>query len=211
MIRILIADDHQIFREGLKQIINDTEEFGVIDEACNSREVLNLVLKNEYDILILDISMPPGRNGLEVLEEIKKKNADLSVLILSMYSEEQYAVQAIKAGASGYLTKKSASHELLDALHTIISDHLYISQEVAEQLASEVKGTNEKKIHNLLSIREFQTFLKIAEGKTLKEIANELAISSSSVSTHRSRALEKMKLKNNADIIRFAIKNKLID
>lgn len=211
MIRILIADDHQIFREGLKQIINETEEFRVIDEACDAREVLNMVLKNTYDILILDISMPPGRNGLEVLEDIKKEKSDLNVLILSMYSEEQYAVQAIKAGASGYLTKKSAPHELLDALHTIISDHLYISQEVAEQLVGEVKGTNEKKIHNLLSIREFHTFLKIAEGKTLKEIANELAISASSVSTHRSRALEKMKLKNNADIIRYAIKNKLID
>lgn len=211
MIKLLIADDHEIFREGLKQVINQTEEFMVIDEASDSREVVNFALKYDYDILILDISMPPGRNGLEVLEEIKKERPDLHILILSMHSEEQYAVQAIKAGASGYLTKKSASHELLDALHTVISDHMYISQEVAEQLADEVKGNTGSSIHDLLSPREFQIFLKIAEGKSLKEIADELAISSSSVSTHRSRALEKMKLKTNADIIRYAVKHKLID
>ena len=211
MIKILIADDHEIFREGLKQVINQTNEFKVIDEARDSREVLNLALKNTYDVVILDISMPPGRNGLEVLEEIKKEKPNLQVLILSMHSEEQYAVQAIKIGASGYLTKKSAPHELVDALHTVISDHMYISQEVAEQLANEVKRPNEKPIHNLLSPREFQIFLKIADGESLKEIANELALSSSSVSTHRARALDKMKLKTNADIIRYAIKHNLID
>lgn len=211
MIKILIVDDHEIFREGLKQVINQTDDFAVKDEACNGREALNLIWKNDYDIVILDISMPPGRNGLEVLKQMKLKKPDLRVLMLSVYPEDQYAIQAIKAGASGYLTKSSVARELVHALTRISSNGMYISPEVAEQMADEIKAPRESIIHDLLSPREFQIFLKIAQGESIKQIADELAISSSSVSTHRKRILEKMKLKNTAEMIRYAVKNRLVE
>jgi two-component system invasion response regulator UvrY len=211
MVKILIVDDHEIFREGLKQVINQTDDFTVKDEACNGREALNLIWKNDYDIVILDISMPPGRNGLEVLKQMKIKKPDLRVLILSVYPEDQYAIQAIKAGASGYLTKSSVARELINALTRISSNGMYISPEVAEQMADEIKAPRESIIHDLLSPREFQIFLKIAGGESIKQIADELAISSSSVSTHRKRILDKMKLKNTAEMIRYAVKNRLVE
>lgn len=211
MLKILIVDDHEIFREGLKQVINQTDDFAVKDEACNGREALNLIWKNDYDIVILDISMPPGRNGLEVLKQMKLKKPDLRVLMLSVYPEDQYAIQAIKAGASGYLTKSSVARELVHALTRISSNGMYISPEVAEQMADEIKAPRESIIHDLLSPREFQIFLKIAQGESIKQIADELAISSSSVSTHRKRILEKMKLKNTAEMIRYAVKNRLVE
>ncbi len=210
MIKILIADDHPIFREGVKQIISSTSEFMVKDEASDGREVMNLVWKYDYDIVILDISMP-GRSGLEILEQLNIEKPNIKVLIVSMYSEEQYAVQAIKAGASGYLTKGGAARELINALQKIVSGGMYISPSVAEQLAVEVKGHPEGNIHDLLSPREFQIFLMLAEGKEVKSIANELAISSSSVSTHRSRVLEKMGLKTNADLVRYAVKKGFVE
>ncbi len=145
--KILIADDHPIFREGLKQIILGEDDSVIVEEANNGHEVLKKVIKNNYDIIILDISMPPGRNGLEILEQLKAEHQNIHVLMLSMFSEQQYAVQAIKAGASGYLTKNGAARELNNAIHKILSGNMYISSAVAEQLVSELKNENEKKPH----------------------------------------------------------------
>jgi DNA-binding NarL/FixJ family response regulator len=207
--KVLLADDHQMFREGLKQILLSDPEISEVDEAGNGQEVLSLVWKNRYDLIILDISMP-GRNGLEILHEIKAERPELRVLILSMYSEEQFAVQSIKAGASGYLTKNGAAKELMIALRKIISGGMYISHTVAEALASELKGDRDKGLHESLSPREYQVMRFIAEGKGNGEIADELSISKSAVSTHRARLLRKMNMKTNADIIRYMIKQGLI-
>jgi DNA-binding NarL/FixJ family response regulator len=207
--KVLLADDHQMFREGLKQILLSDPEISEVDEAGNGQEVLSLVWKNRYDLIILDISMP-GRNGLEILHEIKAERPELRVLILSMYSEEQFAVQSIKAGASGYLTKNGAAKELMIALRKIISGGMYISHTVAEALASELKGDRDKGVHESLSPREYQVMRFIAEGKGNGEIADELSISKSAVSTHRARLLRKMNMKTNADIIRYMIKQGLI-
>lgn len=208
--KVLLADDHQMFREGLKQILLSDSEISRVDEAGNGQEVLHLAWKNNYDLVILDISMP-GRNGLEILQEIKVEKPELRVLILSMYSEEQFAVQAIKAGASGYLTKNGAAKELMIAVRKIISGGMYISHTVAEALASELKGDRDKSLHELLSPREYQVMRLIAEGKGNGEIANELSISKSAVSTHRARLLRKMNMKTNADVIRYMIKQGLVD
>ena len=208
--KVLIVDDHPIFREGLKQILLADPEVSAIDEAANAAEVFSLVRKHNYDVIILDINMP-GRNGLEILNDLRAEKPEIRVLVLSMYSEEQFAVQAIKAGASGYLTKNGAARELTVALRKIISGGMFISPAVAEQLASEVKGDREKALHESLSPREHQVMYLIACGKGNQEIANELSISPSAVSTHRIRILNKMNLKNNADIIRYALKQGLVE
>lgn len=210
MIRILIVDDHELIREGLKQVINGTEDFEVVDEACNEREALSLVRKNHYDIMILDISLE-GRNGLQILKELKDAQPELRVLIYSMHEEEQYAMQAIKAGASGYLTKSKGSEELISALKKIIRDKVYFSEGVSEELVHRVQDPSDVPAHDTLGQREFQVFLLIAEGMGIKEIANELAISSNSVSTYRARLLRKMNLKSNSDVIRYAFRNGFID
>lgn len=210
MNKIIVVDDHELVREGLKQVINETGEFAVVDEACNEREALSLVRKSHYDIMILDISLE-GRNGLRILKELKDTQPELRVLIFSMHEEDQYAIQAIKAGAYGYLTKSKGSVELISALRKIALDKIYFSEGVSEQLVHRVQDPSNVPAHDTLSLREFQVFLLIAEGMSIKEIANELAISSNSVSTHRSRLLKKMNLKTNADIIRYAFRNGFID
>ena len=208
--RILIADDHLMFREGLKQILLSDPDISVVDEAGNGQDVLNLVLKNKYDVVILDINMP-GRNGLEILQELKVERPEMQVLMISMYAEEQFAVQAIKAGASGYMSKNGAAREVLTALRKIVSGGMFISSTVALELASEIKGDREKTPHSKLSPREYQVMRLIASGKRNAEIADELSISPSAVSTHRNRILTKMNLDRNADIIRYAIKHGLVD
>lgn len=208
--KVLIADDHPIFREGLRQILQGSDDSVIVEEANDGHEVLEKVIKNKYDVIILDISMP-GRNGLEILEQLKAEHPDVHVLMLSMFSEQQYAVKAIKAGASGYLTKNGAGRELNNAIHKILSGSMYISPAVAEQLVSEIKNETEKQPHELLSPREFQVMLMIGAGNTNSEIAKNLSISSSAVSTHRARILKKMHLKNSAEIIRYTVRNDLVD
>lgn len=215
MIKILIADDHPIFREGLKQILQaGVEDFlrdVQVDEARNGQEVMGQIMRETYDLVILDLNMP-GRNGLEVLENIKTVKPELRVLILSMYSEEQYAVRAIKSGASGYLTKEGASRELVTALRKVLSGGLYISPPVAEQLAFGLQDENrDRPPHEQLSAREYQVLCMIAKGKAIKEIAHDLAMSSSAVSTYRSRIMDKMAMKNNAELIRYALKHQLVE
>jgi two-component system invasion response regulator UvrY len=210
MIRILIADDHPLFREGLRGILTGCPDFNVAGEASNGQEVFEKVWNNEYDMVLLDIAMP-GPPGLEVLKRLKNEKPKLPVLVLSMYPEEQYAVRVIKAGASGYLTKESASEELITAIRRISGGRKYITSSIAERLADDVEPTSEKPLHDTLSDREFEVFRMIAAGKTTTQIAEELFLSVKTISTYRSRILEKMKMKTNAELTHYAIKHNMFD
>lgn len=210
MIRILIADDHAIVREGLKQIIREAFGMEVTGEAQNGAEALNLVRETVYDVILLDISLP-GRSGLEVLKDLKAENPQLPVLILSIYPEEQYAIRAIRAGAAGYLNKASAPDELVTAIERVATGKKYISPQVAEKLAMEIDADSNKPLHEKLSDREFQILRLIAGGKTVSEIANHLALSVKTISTYRARILEKMHMKTNAELTYYAVKNDLVD
>jgi DNA-binding NarL/FixJ family response regulator len=210
MIRILIADDHTIVREGLKQILAETRDMVVADEASNGQEVFAKVSKNEYDVVLLDISMP-GRSGLEVLKQLKGERPKLPILILSMYSEEQYAMRALRAGASGYMTKESAPDELIEAIRKVSQGRKYVSPSLAEKLAVSLELGEEKPPHEMLSDREYQVMCMIASGKTIKEIAEELSLSVKTISTYRSRILEKLNFKTNAAITHYAVQNRLVE
>jgi len=209
MIKILIADDHAIVRAGLKQIVADTSDMVVAGEAVDGQEVLDKVRKEDWDLILLDISMP-GRGGIDTLKELKVEKPKLPVLVLSMYPEEQYAIRALKAGASGYLTKESAPEELIEAIRKVSQGGKYISMSLAENLAFHVGTNSEKPLHETLSNREYQVMLMIASGKTVKKIANDLSLSVKTISTHRVRALRKMGMKNNAEITYYAIKHELV-
>lgn len=208
-IRVLLADDHTMFREGVKQVLSNTPDFVVVDEASDAAQVLEKAQRVPCDVVVLDISMP-GRDGIEVLKQLKLLNPHRHVLILSMYPEDQYAFRAIKAGASGYLTKNKASAELIEAIRRVASGRKYISAEVAEQLAIDLERDADKPLHQKLSDREYQVMCMLASGKTVKKIAEELALSVSSVSTMRTRILGKFRMKTNAEITRYAIKHDLV-
>jgi len=208
-IKILIADDHPIVRAGFKQVISDMPDMLVADEASNGQEVLQLIGKKDYDLVLLDISMP-GRSGLEILKDLKSEKPKLPVLILSIYPEEQYAIRALRAGASGYMTKASAPNELILAIRKISEGGKYISASLAEKLAYYLDGDATKPPHETLSDREYQVMLMIASGKTVTEIANELCLSVKTISTYRTHIREKMKMKNNAEITLYAVQNKLV-
>ncbi len=208
-IRIFLADDHAMFREGVKQLLSSAPELSVVGEAGDAAQVLEKVHKLRCDVVILDISMP-GRDGIEVLKQLKQMDPRCHVLILSMYPEDQYAFRAIKAGASGYLTKNNASSELIVAIRRVASGRKYISEAVAEQLAVDLEADAGKPLHQKLSDREYQIMCMIASGKEVKDIAEELSLSVSSVSTMRARILKKFGMKTNADITRYAIKNNLV-
>jgi DNA-binding NarL/FixJ family response regulator len=210
MINILIADDHSVVREGLKQIISGNADMTVLAEACTGNEAIEKIRKNPISVAILDISMP-GKNGLDTLKELKVMHPDLPVLILSMYPEEQYALRFFRAGASGYLTKKSAPEELVNAIRTVSRGKKYVSPVLAEKLIGELDVTNEKPLHSALSDREFQVLCLMASGKTSGEIAEELFLSVKTISTYRARILEKLRLKNTAELINYAIQNQLVE
>jgi DNA-binding NarL/FixJ family response regulator len=210
VIKLLIADDHAIFREGLKHILEEHPDIIVADEAGNGQEVLDYVWKNEYDMILLDIGMP-GMPALEVLKQVKNEKPRLPVLVLSMYPEDQYAVRFIRAGASGYLTKESAPEELITAIRKITAGRKYITSSVAEKLADEVEPDAEKPAHHTLSDREFEVFRLIVSGKTVKQIAVDLYLSVKTISTYRSRILEKMKMKTNAELMHYALKQHMLD
>ena len=210
MIKILIADDHAIVREGLKQIVSETTDIAVKGEAINGQQVIELVRTNDWDVVLLDIAMP-GRGGIDTLKQLKLEKPTLPVLVLSMYPEEQYAVRALKAGASGYLTKESAPEELIAAIQKVSHGGKYISSSLAEKLAIGVGKEIEKPLHEKLSDREYQVVLMLASGKTVKEIADELSLSIKTISTNRARALRKMGMKTNAELTYYVIKQGLID
>ncbi len=208
MIRIMIADDHTIVRRGLKQILSDQTDMAVFTEAKAAVEVLPLIRKAAVDVLVLDISMP-GRGGLDILKDVKQERPHLPVLVLSMHPEDQYAVRALRLGAAGYLTKEAAPEELVTAIRKIAAGGRYITASLAEKLALAVSGPGVHPLHEDLSEREYQVMQLIAAGKSVSEIAEELSLSVKTISTYRSRLLEKMGLKTNADVIRYAIQNQL--
>ena len=207
--KILICDDHKIVREGLKQILRLLEGSNQIEEAGKEDEVVDLLKKNTFDIVLLDISLP-GKNGLEILEMVKNKWPSTNVLMLSMFPQDQYALRALKLGASGYLTKDTAAEELLQAVKRVSAGGKYISQSLAESLAFNLDKDTFRKKHEMLSNREFEIMLKLAAGKSLLEIGNELFISNKTVSTYRSRIMEKMGLTKNTELARYCIENQLI-
>jgi DNA-binding NarL/FixJ family response regulator len=209
LIKLLVADDHAIVRKGIEQIIAETDDITVADEASNGQEVLDKIKKNDYDLVLLDVSMP-GRDGLEILKEVKIQRPKIAVLMLSMYPEEQYAVRALRSGASGYLTKESAPDELIAAIRKVSSGHKYVSAELGEKLAVKLGNHSDRPLHEKLSDREFGIMCMIASGKTQTEIATELRLSVKTISTYRTRILTKMYMKSNAEITRYAIENKLI-
>ena len=209
MIRVLICDDHAIVRAGLKQVIAETRDIRAVAEAGGYPEVMKPLRSGEIDMLLLDISMP-GKNGIEILKLVKKEFPKLPVLILSMYPEDQYAVRAIRAGASGYLTKQSAAAELITAIRQVVSGRKYITPELAEALANTLGGDVDAMPHESLSDREYQTLCLIAAGKALSQIAEELSLSAKTVSVYRARLLEKMGFKNNAELTNYALKRGLV-
>ena len=210
MTRVLIADDHAIVRRGLRQILEEMDGIDGVDEAANGKEALACIRKGTYQLVLLDISMP-GNTGLEVLKTIKEERPKLPVLMLSMYPEEQYAVRALKAGASGYLTKETAADAMVAAVTKILEGGIYVSDTLAERMAIDIGRPADRAPHELLSDRELQIMRMLAMGKTAKDIGGELAISIKTVSTYRSRVLSKMGFKNNADITRYAIQHNLLE
>lgn len=210
MIKVLIADDHILIREGFKKIIGKELDLTVIGEAENAEEALQIIREEECDVAVLDISMP-GKTGLDLIRDLKEIMPHIKILILSMHPEDRFAVRALKAGASGYLTKESAPDELVKAIRKVADGRKYVSPNLAEQLAFEITGNGEKQPHELLSDREFQIFRMIAIGKKISEIADELYLSKSTVNTYRSRIFEKMNLQSNSELVHYAIRNKLIE
>ena len=207
-IKILIADDHPLFRQGLKNAFGETPDIEVVDEAENGNDVLGKVRDHELNLVLLDISMP-GKGGLEVLKQLKTEHPKIPVLILSVYQESQYAIRFIKAGASGYLTKESSIDTLLAAVRKVAQGGNYASTDITEKLAFDFLNID-KPLHELLSDREYQVFSMIATGKSLTEIGVELSLSVKTISTHRTRIMEKMKMKKNAELIHYAIQHDLI-
>jgi DNA-binding NarL/FixJ family response regulator len=210
MIKILIADDHAVVRRGLKQILAEEPDMTVFGEARTAREVIKNAREMNWDIVILDITMP-DRSGLDALKELKNIRPQLPVLVLSMHPEDQYAVRVLKAGAAGYMTKESAPEELVKAVRRVIRGRKWVSPSLAEKLASDLEIGSERPPHEILSDREYRVACMIASGKTVNEIARELYLSVKTISTYRARILNKMKMRRNAELIRYAIKNRLID
>jgi two-component system, NarL family, invasion response regulator UvrY len=209
MINVLIADDHTVVRQGLRQMLSTDSQFKVVGEATNGAEVLTMLESLAPEVLILDITMP-GKNGLEVLKEVKRKYPHLRVLVLSMHPEDQLAIRILRAGASGYITKESAPEELIGALRKVCSGGKYVSAQLAEKLAVFIEHEQTGPLHERLSDREFEVLRKLAMGKTVSEIAEELTLSVKTISTYRSRVLDKMRMSTNAELTRYALQNQLM-
>jgi two-component system, NarL family, invasion response regulator UvrY len=210
MLRLLVADDHEIVRKGMVKVLAEFLQPVKVDEANNGQEALSKVLKSEYDLVVLDIKMP-GKSGLDILKEIKQHKPKLPVLILSMHPEEQFAIRAIRAGASGYLTKECAGDELLLAIRKALKGERYIGGSLAEILAGDLDSNSDKPLHEILSDREFQVMLMIASGKAVSTIAKELCLSVKTISSYRTNILLKTRMKNNSELTHYAIQNKLVD
>jgi len=209
-INVMIVDDHAILRAGLKQVLSEVGDIKVVAEGETANDAIQLARSTDADVMLLDITLP-DRSGIEALQYIKKDNPHLSVLMLSMHREDQYALRALKAGASGYLCKQSASDELVDAVHMVAKGKKYISAAVGEILANQVTGESDKPLHETLSNREYETLLLIASGQSVSEIAEKLSLSVKTISMYRTRLLEKMQLKHNAELTHYAIKNNLVE
>ena len=204
MIRVMIADDHTMMRDGLRQILEETSDISVVDEARDGPETIRKVRQNDYDVVVLDIAMPGG-DGLNVLRAVKQEKPSQPVLILSMYTEDQFAVRLLRAGAAGYLTKASAAEDLVTAIRRVFLGGTYVTPALAEKLASGLAWSPDRPPHELLSDREYEVLRLFAAGKSVGEIAAELSLSVKTVSTYRTRLLAKLRLKNNAELIRYAV------
>lgn len=209
MIRLLIADDHTIMREGLKRILEGIEDIQVIGEAVDGHDTLNKVRSESFDVLLLDLSMP-GRSGVDLIHQIRDEFPKLPILILTMHEEDQYAVRAIRAGANGYLTKESAGTQLVSALRKVASGRPYISMEVAEQLALSAMPSRGELSHSILSDREFEVFCHLAKGKSITEIGDMLHLSVKTVSTHKTRIMQKMELQSLSELVQYAVAHHLL-
>jgi len=209
-IRVLIADDHEIIRQGFKKILSETDDMTITGEATNGNEVIKFIKKTEVDVVVLDFDMPQ-KNGLDTLIELKMLKPKLPVLILSIFSEEHYGTRFLKAGASGYMGKASASDQLVLAVRKVANGGTYISPALTDKLVAGLNSNSDKALHESLTDREFQVFRMLAEGKKLTDIAEELFLSVNTISTYRTRILEKMEMENNASIIHYAIKNGLVN
>jgi len=209
MIRILIVDDHSIVRQGLKQIISECPGMVVAGEAASGQEVLELVRKGDFDVAIVDISMP-GRGGLEILRDLKAEKPSMKVMVLSMYSEEQYAIRSLRDGASAYLTKASAPDELVQAIRTVAKGKRYITSSVAERMAIYIEVDSGRPPHELLSDRELQVLVLLGGGKSVGDIAGELSLSVKTISTYRARILKKTGMENTAQLIKYAVQHDLV-
>jgi two-component system, NarL family, invasion response regulator UvrY len=209
MIRVLIIDDHAIFREGIKKVLSGTSDMEVAGEAGDGRLALQIMIENEFDVVLLDLSLP-GLQGLDVLRTIKVRKPRLPVLILSIYSEEQYAVRVLREGASGYLTKESVPSDLIRAIRKAAQGGKYVSDSLGEQLAGQLTGQRKKLPHESLSSKEYQVFQMIAAGKSVKEIASNLSLARTTISSYRARILVKLNVKTNAALVRYAIEHELI-
>jgi DNA-binding NarL/FixJ family response regulator len=209
VIRVLLADDHAIVRAGLKEILDDTGDIAVAGEASSGQEVLARIRDNDYDVAVLDMSMP-GRSGIELIRQVKDEKPRVRILVLTMHSEQQYAVRALKAGASGYLTKESAPDQLVAAIRRIAAGGAFVSPETAEQLALDVNRAPGGPPHTLLSDREYQVFELIVNGKSVSDIARQLALSVKTISTHKTRILHKMGVTSEAELVRYALEHKLL-
>ena len=210
MIKVLVADDHAVVRRGLVQILNEAPDMTVTDEACTGREVLRLLRESNPDALVLDIAMPEG-GGLEVLQQLQTLKPDLPVLVLSVYSERQYAIRALKAGATGYLTKESAPEELITAIRRVARGERYVTKSLGAELAAALEGKAEGELHEALSDREYQVMCLLATGKTVTEAAADLSLSVKTVSTYRGRILKKLNLETTSEIIRYALERRLVE
>ncbi len=210
MINVMIADDHAIVRQGLKQILSETDDIKVTGEAETGFQAIKIARQQDFDVMLLDISLP-DRNGIEILKQIRKDKSALAILMLSMHNEHEFAIRALKAGASGYLNKQSAPSQLVVAIRQVAAGHKYVSPAVAQELANIINTDVDKPLHSKLSDREYQTLCCIAARKTLSEISAEMFLSPKTVSVYRARLLEKLKLSNNSELIRYAIKNKLVE
>ena len=210
MTRVVIADDHQILREGLKQLLLAAGDLDVVGEAADGHGVLERVRTLEFDVLLLDMSMP-GKSGVELIKQVKAERPKLRILVLSMHEEHQYAVRAIRAGASGYLTKESAAAQLVAAIRKIAAGGAIISAEVAERLALDAMPRAEGPLHASLSDREYQVFRLLVTGNSVSDIAEQLHLSAKTISTHKARLMEKLQVDNNAALVRYAVRHRLHD
>jgi DNA-binding NarL/FixJ family response regulator len=210
MIRVLVADDHAIVRRGLKLILEEEFQNIVFGEASNGQEAIDLAWKQDWDIAVLDITMP-GRSGLDILKEMKQGRPKLPVLVLSMHPEDQFAVRVLKAGAAGYMTKENVPEELVKAIKKVLAGGKYVSASLAEKLAFRLESDDEKPLHEKLSDREYQVLCLIASGKTVKQISEKLSLSIKTISTYRTRILEKLKMQTNAELTHYALKYRLVE
>lgn len=210
MIRIVIADDHSVIREGVKQILSSAVDLALVGEAQNGHEVMEYVRTGDFDVMLLDLSMP-GRSGIELIKQVHGEKPKLRILVFSMHQERQYAVRAIKSGAAGYLTKDSGSAQLLAAIRKVASGGAFISSDVAEQLALGAMPNADLPPHHALSDREFQVLHQLLSGDTVSDIARQLSLSVKTVSTHKARLMQKMNMHNQTDLIHYAINHHLLD